>query len=82
MQKDLRICDKCDNFEVHPSGTMEKCNANRGDFFIDNYYIVERINGVKTTCKEFKALPKTYSCMFCQNEIPFGVKCQCNSGDI
>jgi len=55
---DKRICDKCDNFSVHPSGVVESCACVRfeppGLFSLD--YTKARINGNEAKCKGFKRL--------------------------
>lgn len=56
--EDFTICDMCKNYSKNESGTSEFCNAkNIGSKIIvrmDNVYISERMNGSKTTCKEFQ----------------------------
>lgn len=56
--EDYTICDMCDNYERSASGTIEICHAKRiGSEYIlhmPDDYVNERLNGEKTTCKEFK----------------------------
>ena len=56
--EDFTICDMCKNYSRSECGTSELCNAkNTGSKMIarmDLVYISERMNGSKTTCKEFK----------------------------
>ena len=53
------ICDRCDNYYVLPSGTREICDAQRKRNtnminVMDDYYVDQRMNGNKKSCKEFK----------------------------
>jgi len=56
---DRTICDRCNNYYVHPSGVYDRCHAslivaNRMDLF----YINDRMNGNKNHCKCFQKLDK------------------------
>lgn len=59
-----RICDRCNNFEVSPGGSVEICHARRlGSIVIPHMpkdYIEARINGDKQHCKEFKKIQKHF----------------------
>jgi hypothetical protein len=57
-KEDKRICDKCNNFYVHPSGCTEYCQNKRNDSMgISNkLYYEERINGNIQNCKFFEKL--------------------------
>ena len=55
------ICDRCDKYEVSPSGTTETCHAfreraNRFTYGITKDYIEERMIGEKSHCKEYKKI--------------------------
>ena len=54
------ICDKCNNYEVHPSGCWERCNeCSSAPFsYMTKQYAEERMNGNKKNCKCFKKLGK------------------------
>jgi hypothetical protein len=60
---DRVICDRCNNYEIHPSGVSEQCHEMRENSnvilnHIDPCYIKLRLNGSKNFCKRFKPLPK------------------------
>lgn len=59
MKEDKRICDNCDNFQVSPGGCTENCAAYR-IARLTLGYIEDRINGEKTTCKEFKKIKNNF----------------------
>lgn len=55
---DYRLCDKCDNFYIHPSGTVEYCNCHeKYDGNFDRGYTEERINGNQRRCKYYRREP-------------------------
>lgn len=60
MNEDQIICDKCDNFEVSMDNTYQVCHAKKeGSQLIRNmpdYYVEERFEGIKKTCKCFKKI--------------------------
>lgn len=61
---DKTICDRCNNYEVTPSGVTEICHQFRQVngispiIHFDKYYIEKRFNGEVNNCKQFKTIRK------------------------
>lgn len=57
LGEDYTICDMCMNFQTNMSGTQQICDVRMTDKNImETGYFEERLNGNKTSCKEFKRL--------------------------
>ena len=71
---DKRICDRCDCFDVHPSGCSETCPAQRqtayGTPWLSDTYRDRRFNGVLQHCKGFEKLRKMWIvCLDCGRTV-------------